>query len=252
MSLTRRTLLGGVTLAGASSLVANTGLAQENATPDATDAGTPGYAITRVRALPTAELNQAIFPNVTHQFLPLLEGAPGFSGYLFGFHDDEPGSSISLSLTTDEAASTAADEAAAGYVGSLDPRFTVETPLARSGPLRAYGVTDRPTSELSPFLHGYKVTVRDRETAPGADIEAVIAQVNDDLLPLMMGMEGFVLYAWIQTETGRVAINIWETADQMAAGDQAVSDFVAQNTVSTTVGEPVVHNGTVGYTSGIV
>jgi hypothetical protein len=64
---------------------------------------------------------------------------------------------------------------------------------------------------------------------------------------MLAAMEGFVLYTWILTDTGRLAINIWETMEQLEAGDQAVAEYVAENTVQTTVGEPVVHNGTVGY-----
>ena len=252
MSLSRRNLLGGAALAGASSIVASSALAQDAASPVAVQTGPPGYAIVRVRALPTAELNNAVYPNVMHHYLPLIEATPGYGGYLFAFHDDEPGSSITITPTTDEAAGVKSDEAATGYIAGLDPRFTPETPLAQRGPLRAWGLTDRSPSELSPFLHGYKVTVRDRQSAPGADVEAIVAQVNDELLPMLMGMDGFILYAWVQTETGRTAINIWETAEQMAAGDQAVAEYVAQNTVSTTVGDPIVNNGTIGYTSGIV
>jgi hypothetical protein len=60
-------------------------------------------------------------------------------------------------------------------------------------------------------------------------------------------MEGFVLYAWMLVEGGRVAINIWETEEQLEAGNEAVAAFVAENTVETTVGEPVVYTGTIGY-----
>ncbi len=240
--------MGGLTLSGAGALASRSlSLAQESATPEATGFATPGYAISRVRQLPTAELNQAIYPHVMHRYLPTIEAAPGYAGYVFAFHNDDPGASISLNLTADEVAGAASGEAAAGFVGGLDPRFVVETPMAEQGPLRIYGFTERPAGELSPFLHGYPVTVRNRQTAEGADIEAVISQTTEELLPLMESMDGFVMYAWILTPTGRVAINIWETVEQQAAGDQAVAEYVAANTVSTTVGEPVVNNGTIGY-----
>ena len=260
MSMSRRSLLGGVTLTSASAVLPRAMLAQDAGTPVAgsDQAGTPeavavpGYAIARVRVLPTAELNQAIFPNVMHQYLPQIQAVPGFTGYVFGFDSADPAASISLHFMTDADAAAATEDVSAGYVASLDARFAVETPLADSGPLRVFGVTDRPSSELPPFLHGAAVTSRQRQTAPGADIEAVVTQATEELLPMLAAMEGFVLYAWIQTETGRTAINIWETAEQMAAGDQAVADYVAQNTISTTVGEPIVHSGTVGYAFGIV
>lgn len=246
MQFSRRTLLGGATLAGVSGFVSRAGSAVADGTPIATPAS-PGFAIARVRALPTADLNQAVYPHVMHRYLPAIEAVSGFAGYFFAFHDNEPGTSISLNLTSDEAAAEESDAAAADFVAGLDPRFTVETPVNEQGPLRIFGFSERPASELAPFLHGYKITMRNRQTAEGADIEAVIAQAQDELLPLMAAMEGFVMYAWILTPNGRTAINIWETAEQMAAGDHAVADYVAQNSVSTTVGEPVVNNGTIGY-----
>ncbi len=256
MSVSRRAVLGGMAVAGASHLgLRGLTLAQDSGTPVAVGEATPvavqstepGYGIIRLRALPTAELNQAVFPHVMHRYLPAIEAVPGFAGYVFAFHDEEPGTSITLNLTTDEAAGAASDEAAASFVAGLDPRLAVETPVNEEGPLRIYGFTDRPASELPLFLQGCKFTARIRETAPGADIEAVITQSTDVLLPMLAGMEGFVMYAWILLPTARVAINIWETAEQMAAGDQAVADYVAQNTAPTTTGDPIVHNGTIGY-----
>jgi hypothetical protein len=60
-------------------------------------------------------------------------------------------------------------------------------------------------------------------------------------------MEGFVLYGWMQVEGGRVSFNIWETAEQLEAGNQAVADFVAANPVISSEGKTVVHEGVIGY-----
>ena len=141
----------------------------------------------------------------------------------------------------------ASGEAAQGFVDGLDPRFVTETPVSQGGPLRIFEMTDRPASELPPFLHGCYLTVRQRENAPGADMEAVVAGATDVLTPTLAAMEGFVLYAWMQVENGRVALNIWETMEQLEAGNQAVADYLAANTVQTTTGDPIVNTGTIDY-----
>jgi hypothetical protein len=90
-------------------------------------------------------------------------------------------------------------------------------------------------------------TMRDRRNAPGADIEAVIVKNTNSLTPMLAAMPGFVLYAWLQTEGGRTALNIWETPDQQAAGNEVVAAWVAANSAQTTTGEPVVNDGIVIY-----
>jgi hypothetical protein len=254
MNLSRRVLLGGAAVTGSIAMTSRLGalaqegtpMAVEGATPEAVGT-TPGYAIARVRQLSSPELTQAIFPHVMHRYMPLIEAVPGYAGYVFAFHNDDPAASITLSLGTDEAAGAAMNEAASGFVGGLDPRFATQTPMAEEGPLRIFQLTDRPASDLPPFLNGCSITMRTRMNAPDADMEEVIATATGGLVPLMMGMDGFVLYAWIQIDGGRVAINIWETEEQLAAGDEAVRDWVAENTIATTVGDPIVNSGTIGY-----
>jgi hypothetical protein len=220
---------------------------EDPGTPAAVGGATPGYGIVRVRKVPTVELNQAIFPHVMHVFLPMIETVPGHAGYVFAVDDADPTASITLTLVADEAAAVASGEAAQGFVAGLDPRFATETPVAAQGPLRIFEMTGRPATELPPFLHGCYLTVRQRENAPGADMEAVVAGATDVLTPTLAAMEGFVLYGWMEVENGRVALNIWETMEQLEAGNQAVADYVAQNTAATTTGDPIVNTGMIGY-----
>jgi hypothetical protein len=216
-------------------------------TPAAVGGATPGYGLVRVRKTPTPELNQAIHPHVMHIFLPLIETVPGHFGYVFAFDDADPTASITVTFLADEAAAVASGEAAQEFVDGLDPRFVTETPVSQGGPLRIFEMTGRPASELPPFLHGCYLTVRQRENAPGADIEALVAETTNVLTPTLAAMEGFVLYAWMQVENGRVALNIWETMEQLEAGNQAVADYVAQNTAQTTTGDPIVNTGMIDY-----
>jgi hypothetical protein len=207
----------------------------------------PGYAIARVRALPTPELNAAIVPDVMATFLPRTAAVPGYAGYLFSQHATDPAATITVTLLADAAAADAAAEIALDYVAGLDPRFVVETPFAQQGPVRIFHTTDRPATELPPFLHGCHFTMRDRINAPGTDIDDVVARATEGLVPLLAGMPGFVLYCWTQTEEGRVAINVWETAEQLAAGNEAIAEWVAANTANTTTGDPVVNDGVIIY-----
>jgi hypothetical protein len=218
-------------------------------TPVATTGSAPGYAIARIRALSSPELNAAIVPDVLATFLPRTAALPGYAGYVFSEHLTDPAATITLTLLADAAAAAAADEVAREYVGALDPRLTAETPLAEQGPVRIFEATSRPVSDLPPFLHGCRLTMRIRRTAPGVDPDDLVARVmaSDGLAPLLAAMPGFALYCWIQTEGGRTAINIWETEAQLMAGNDAIAAWVAANTADTSIGEPVVHDGVIIY-----
>jgi hypothetical protein len=192
-------------------------------------------------------LNAAIIPDVLASFLPATAALPGYAGYIFSQHATDAASTITFTLLTDQGAESEATEVALAYVSSLDPRFAVETPFSQEGSLRWFSLTDRPATELPPFLHGCQLTMRERVNAPDADMEAVIAMAIDGLVPLLADMPGFVLYGWMQTEEGRTAVNIWETADQLAAGNEAIAAWVAANTADSSIGDPVVNDGVIIY-----
>lgn len=247
MKISRRSVVAGAAAAGLamprSPLIA---LAQDS-TPVAEGDSQPGVAVARVRKLPTVELNEAIYPDVMRTFLPPTAAVPGFNGYLMAFHADDPTASITLTLVRDDAAAEAAGEVARSYVGQLDPRFVVETPLAVQGRVRFLITTDRPPTELPPFLHGCVITMRKRVTAPEVEADDLVALAQGELAPILQEMPGFILYTWVQTEDGRMPINIWEKEEHQRAGDQAVADYVSANTASTSVGDAVVNEGPIGY-----
>jgi hypothetical protein len=252
MPLSRRSLLGSslltVAVPLAMPLIAHAQDASPvPASPEATSTDAPGYGIVRVRALPTPELNQAVYPDVMSRFLPATSEIPGYFGYLFAFENDNLATSLTMTLLADEAATTQANEVAKAYVAGLDPRLTPETPLAEQGPVRIWETTDRPASEVPPHLTGCQVTFRHRINAEETDIEAIIKTVNEELIPGLREMDGFVLYGWLGTPDGRISFNIWETAEQLAAGDQYVADFVATHPIITTNGTTDVYAGTIGY-----
>ncbi len=246
MSVTRRTLLGTSLLLAAPVLMPRMAHAQD-ATPEAATLDMPGYGIVRVRALATPELNQAVYPDVMSRFLPETSAIPGYYGYLFAFENDNPAASLTMTLLADEAATADANAVAEEYVAGLDPRLTPETPLAEQGPVRIWEVTDRPISEVPPHLTGCQVTFRHRINTAETDIEAIIQLVNDELIPELRAMDGFILYGWLGTPDGRVSFNIWETAEHLAAGDELVAGFVAANPVITMDGTTEVYAGTIGY-----
>jgi hypothetical protein len=247
MNLTRRRLMGSTLLAAAPLAMPALAHAQD-ATPVTDVADAPGFGIVRVRALATPELNQAVFPDVMYHFLPATAAVPGYFGYVFAWDHENPAASLTMTLLADEAAVAAADEVAREYVAGLDPRMTPETPLAEQGPVRVWELTDRPASELPPYLTGCQVTFRHRINAAETDIEAIIQTVNDGLLPTLREMEGFILYGWVGTPDGRISFNIWETPEHLEAGDAAVADFVAANPVITMEGTTEVYAGTIGFT----
>lgn len=247
MHVSRRTFFGGALATMASMAAPGVPALSQDATPIATAVTAPGFGIARVRTHPTAELLQAVYADVMTGFLPATAAAPGYAGYIFAFDDADPTASINITLLADAAAVDTANAVAMDYVEGMDPRLTPETPLAEQGEVRIYQVTDRPRSELPPLLNGCHITMRHRLNAPDTDIEAVIASAANGFGPIIREMDGYVLYGWMHTEGGRVSFNIWETAEQLEAGNQAVAEFVADNPVITSEGETVVHNAVIGY-----
>jgi hypothetical protein len=151
MAVNRRQVL--CTVVAASLLSRRSQSTAAQSTPVATSAVTPGYAIARVRRLPTPDLAAAIVPDVLATFLPRTAALPGYAGYVLSTHVTDPTATISLTLLADEAAAKAADQVAREYASSLDPRFVTETPVTDQGPLRIYQATTRPATELPPFLN---------------------------------------------------------------------------------------------------
>lgn len=247
MPVTRRTLLGTTLLAAAAPAVIRHAALAQDATPVADIAAAPGYGIVRVRTVGSPELNEAVFPDVMYRFLSKTAEVDGYVGYIFAVENDDPATSVTMTLLSEEAAVESANAVAKEYVAGLDPRLTPETPLAEQGPVRIFQLTDRPASELPPHLTGCQITFRHRINADETDIEAIIQAVNEGLIPILQEMDGFVLYGWLGTPDGRISFNIWETAEQLAAGDEAIADWVAANPIVTMEGTTDVYAGTIGY-----
>jgi hypothetical protein len=252
MQLTRRRLLA--TALAAPALPIHSIQAQD-ATPETGGLATPaipgiegpGIGIARVRTHASPDAAQAVYPDVMFRFLPPTAMVPGYAGYIFAFDTSDDRNTINVTLLADQAAGDEANVVARSFVEGMDPRLTPETTLAEEGVVRIYQRTERSASELPPLLHGCHITMRHRRNAPDTDIEGVIRSASEGFGPIQAAMEGFVLYCWMHTEGGRVSFNIWETAEQMEAGNQAVADWGAANPVITTEGETVVHNGVIGY-----
>lgn len=245
MRVNRRVVLGGV--AAAAMLPRQAIRAAAQGTPAATTMVAPGYGVVRVRALPSPELNAAIFPDVMARFLPAIAVVPGYAGYIFSSVASDPSAALTVTFTADEAAAAAASEVAKTYIAGLDPRFQVETPNAEQGPVRTWQVSNRPATELPPFLTGCQITMRNRTSAPDTDTEAITAKVNADLAPQLATMPGFVLYCVIVEGDGRTAINVWETAEHLAAGNDAVRSWASANVPNAFIGDPVVSDGVIAY-----
>jgi hypothetical protein len=217
------------------------------ATPVIGPVGSPGFGITRIRTHPTPDLAQAVYPDVMFRFLPPTAALFGYVGYIFAFDLADAATTMNVTLLTDAEAAAEANAVAKVYVEGMDPRLTPETPIAEQGAVRIYQVTNRPLSELPPNLHGCHITIRHRRNAPDTDIEGVIRSASEGFGPIQAAMDGFVLYGWMHTDSGRVSFNIWETAEHLAAGNQAVADYAAANPVITSEGETIVHNGVIGF-----
>ncbi|MCC6943754.1 MAG: hypothetical protein IT335_04195 [Thermomicrobiales bacterium] len=255
MNLTRRNVMASMVAgAGAHLMLRQSSVAQgtPEATPRAIDPGssalpTPGYALARVRTLADASQTQAaVFPSVMADFLPPTRTVEGYGGYVFALDDTNPATAITLTLLAGEASAEEAGAVAQDFVDGLDPRFAVETIEAGNGELLIYETTSRSAAEVPPSLYGCHFTMRVDVTSPGTDImQDVYPIVRDSLTPELAAMPGFLAYLWVKSGDIGTAINIWETAEQTAAGDQAVRDWIVANAIPETVGTPTVYSGTI-------
>ncbi len=244
---TRRSFIGGAALGGALLLGPALGAGARQATPVDHAGVAPAYATARVRQLPTAALNQAIYPDVMARYLPAISALPGFHGYVFVFDDADPTTTFTVATMESEEAAQDSVDVVQDYVGQLDPRFVVETPLSAEGHVRMYATTDRASTELPPFLHGAAFTMRDQTTAPGVDIEAAVDIARETLIPLFLSLPGFILYCWLERPGGRVAINIWDTHEDLTAAGEALAAWREEHFATPTASEQVNYNGTIGY-----
>lgn len=244
---TRRVLLGGAAAASVGVLASYRAAAGQVATPAADAVDAPAYAIARVRSQTSAALNQAIFPDAMATFLPRTMAVPGFLGYAFVFDDGDPASALTLTTLTGAGAAPAAADVARTYVDRLDPRFVTDTPLAEEGRVRMYATTDRLPADLPPFLHGTTFTLRNQTNAPGLDLDETIRVATETLIPLFQSLSGFVLYCWFERPGGRIAINIWDTPEDLAAASDALAAWRAEYFTTPTASDEVAYNGTLGY-----
>jgi hypothetical protein len=222
-------------------------ISAQNATPPPPEAEAPTYATARVRTQPSAALNQAIYPDVMARYLPSITTIPGFLGYTFVFDDADPATSFTFATMTSEEAALASQEIVQRYVAQLDPRFVTETPLSADGPIRMYATSAKAAAELPPFLHGAAFTMRDQTNAPGLDLEDAIRIATETLIPLFQSLPGFVLYCWFERPGGRIAINIWETAADLAAAGDALAAWREEHFATPTASQEIGYNGTIGY-----
>lgn len=65
-------------------------------------------------------------------------------------------------------------------------------------------------------------------------------------------MEGFVFYVWVQLLEGRIAVNVWETAEQIAASNEAIGAWVIEYTANTAVGDSMVNYGVGEFADAVV
>lgn len=245
----RRTLVSGVAATGAAALIPGVSSLAQEGSPTPVDEFRPGYATTRVRVQPSAELNHAIYPHVMATLLPSILEIPGTLGYTFVFDDADPATAFVFSTATDETAAVTSEDLASEWVQDLDPRFVTETPDAHDGLVRMYATTDKPSTELPPYLHGAAFTLRDQTNAEGVDLDSAVDIATETLIPLFQSLPGFVLYCWFERPGGRVAINIWETHEDLVAAGDELAAWREEYFATPTASERVAYDGTIGYST---
>jgi len=244
MELTRRNLLGGFGAASALHLLGSSASAQDaSPVPESQDIG---YGIARVLELPSLLANTAGAWAAAALFLPQIRSLDGHRGYVEAMSETDP-LTFSLALVDNETTGAKVLETEIGYVEQVSDRIKAMVKGEFAGAARVCQFADALPADSLPFLYGSAFSMREKQNRPEADLEAAIALIEGDLVPTLVAMHGFIAYVWILTDTGRVAINIWQTAAQVETGNAVIADWSSANTADITVGETVTNVGKVAF-----
>lgn len=238
--------VGGFAVGRFAGALAQDGTPGAEATPVA-DVVPVGYASLRVRELADADLRAEVNEIVRTDFLPTVQALPGYAGYLLGDVIDEGGQSLSVVAVEEADQIVGFNEAAQAFVGGLDPKFAVETPVSAEGDVLIAGapVASGATPVVDGEVPGGYVAVRIHTSKPGTDPHDFAALAKSDFLPIVQGLPGFQGYLWFPSEGGFTAVSLFASEESATESTAAAADWAAEYLTEYTDGNPLVINATV-------
>jgi hypothetical protein len=238
--------VGGFAVGRFARAVAQDGTPGAEATPVA-DVQPLGYASLRVRELADADLRDEINEIVRTEFMPTVQALPGYAGYLLGDVIDEGGQNLSLVVLEEAEQIVGFNEAAQAFVGGLDPKFAVETPVSAEGDvlIAAAPTSTGATPVVDGEVPGGYVAVRIHASKAGTDPRDFVPLAISGFLPIVQGLPGFQGYLWFPSEGGFTAVSLFDSEESATESTAAAADWAAENLADYTDGNPMVINATI-------
>jgi hypothetical protein len=238
--------MGGFAVGRFAGAFAQEGTPGAEATPVA-DVQPVGYASLRVRELADADLRAEINEIVRTEFMPTVQALPGYAGYLLGDVIENGGQNLSLVVVEQSDQIGGFNEAAQAFVGGLDPKFAVETPVSAEGDvlMAAAATSTAATPVVEGEVPGGYVAVRIHTSEAGTDPRDFVPLAISGFLPIVQGLPGFQGYLWFPSEGGFTAVSLFDTEASATESTAAATDWAAENLADYTDGNPMVINATV-------
>ena len=271
---TRREILRGAVGFGAGAFVAggwaaSTVMAAGQEASPVTAPEALGYLSLRLRELGAPELVPEVDEIVIDEFVPVVQGLPGYRGYLLGDVFENPAQNLAITVLESDMDVAEFDEAAETFVSGIDPQYAPETPLQVEGdlfiaappvpPTAATPVAGTPvamdvtpaaasaTPSVAPAAGGGFVVARLYTGETGSDPVAAVPGFISELLPEIAVLPGFGGYLWFSTGDGFGTVSLF--GDSAAATASTITElgYVRGNVEDQTGTSPTIISASIVF-----
>lgn len=223
------------------------GASAHGATPVALMPG--GYVSARLRVLKAAEDRVKVNALVLSDFAPKVKALAGYGGYLLGDVIDQPTRSLSVVAFDKQSQTAGFDAAAKTFVESVADMVDAAATMSWAGDLLMWGApsTSAATPVATPSMGSGYIAFRVHTSKPGTNPRDFVPAAIDGFLPIVTGIAGFEGYLWFPTETGFVAVSLFDSIDSAQASNAAAKDWATKNLAKYTDGNPMIVNANVVF-----
>ncbi len=220
----------------------------QEATPVASPvAGVEGlYAAVRLRTLkPDADVDKLLADGV-RDFVPILTAVEGFVAWM-GLINEESRAATFFNVFEDEAGSDEATAKSADYSTSIAHYYDDPKPRVFDGTI---DIADG--AGFSEDLVGKYGVFRIREVRADRDVNALIAAVRDEFVPIVAAVTGYVGYWLFYNRETRALTSFGIFADKAGADESTVkgTDFSTNHAIYYVNPTPTVVDGTIRNFAG--
>lgn len=229
------------------------GAAAQGATPVALTPG--GYVSARLRVLKMADARPQVNELVLSGFAPKVQALAGYGGYLLGDVIDQPAQSLSVVAFDRQSQAAGFDALAKTFVTSVAAKVDAAATKGWAGDLLMWGAPQATagTPAASPVAgagsgagKGY-IAFRVHASKPGTNPRDFVPAAIDGFLPILTAISGFKGYLWFPTNTGFVAVSVFDSIDSAQASNAAAKDWALKNLAKYTDGNPMIVNANVVF-----